>query len=914
VSSIVEDHSGNLWFGTLSGVSRYDGVSWRTFTTSDGLANNNVTSALENRSGNLWFGTVAGVSCYDGVTWLTFTVADGLANNAVRSILADRSGNLWFGTNGGGVSRYDGVSWRTFTTSDGLAGTHVLSSCRDRGGNLWFGTSGGINRYDGAHWRTFTAQDGLVSNEVTSVMEDSSGNLWFGTNYGASRYDGMAWRTYTTADGLARNTVGAILEARDGDFWFATAHGVSRYNGVSWQSYTSADGLADDYIYSVLEDRTGNLWFGTMHGASRYDGTAWRTYTTADGLAGEMVKSMLEDSMGNLWFGIYDGGVSRFDGVTWRTFTTSDGLAENYVMSICEDRSGNLWFATRKGVSRYDGASWRTYTTADGLAENSVHSIAEDHLGNLWFGTQYSGVSRYDGASWRTYTTADGLADSHVHTILEDRSGNMWFGTSSGVSRYDGTNWGTYGLADGLSNENIITIFEDSQGCLWLGSNLGVTKHEPDRVPPRTVISPEPPRLSASTTQTISFAAAFREVEGIRFSYSFDGSPWSEWSPTNFWQAAGLSDGEHVFGVRARDKIGNVDPTPAECRFEIDAHPPVPVLTSPVAGEAVRDSVVIRGTAADPRFKEYLVEVRLLSGASLDTLIESSSPVTDGALCGWNTLPLPDGQYEVRLSVSDTLGLIGTALVGAVVDNHAPWARETAPAVVKTAAGGDIYTTNEEVHLYFPPHAFDQDTEVGIATLADPDVPDTLPNGARLVLAGYDISWGGATLAKPATLTISYGGDDPEADGALAFYMLEADSTWGRLGGTVDRSAGRISAPIGEPGRYAIYTEDGMVSGPSTLSDLVVTPRVFSARGSFASEEAAISFTLGRSGPVTVKIYNRAGRLVREVASGQQMNAGANLVRWDGRDSAANLVQAGVYLVVVEALGRKEVKTLAVVR
>jgi hypothetical protein len=249
-----------------------------------------------------------------------------------------------------------------------------------------------------------------------------------------------------------------------------------------------------------------------------------------------------------------------------------------------------------------------------------------------------------------------------------------------------------------------------------------------------------------------------------------------------------------------------------------------------------------------------------------------------------------------------------------VVDNHAPWASETAPAVVKTATGGDIYTTNEEVHLYFPPHAFDQDTEVDAVALADSDAPDTLSNGAQLLLAGYEISWSGAALEKPATLAISYAGWGAEADGSLALYVLGADSTWRRLGGTVDRSAERVSTPISEPGRYAIYADAGGVSGPSTLSDLVVTPRVFSARGAFASEEAVISFALGRPGPVTVKVYNRAGRLVREVASGQQMNAGANLIRWDGRDSGSNLAEDGLYLVVVEALGRKETRTLAVAR
>lgn len=44
------------------------------------------------------------------------------------------------------------------------------------------------------------------------------------------------------------------------------------------------------------------------------------------------------------------------------------------------------------------------------------------------------------------------------------------------------------------------------------------------------------------------------------------------------------------------------------------------------------------------------------------------------------------------------------------------------------------------------------------------------------------------------------------------------------------------------------------------------------------------------------------------------MNAGANLVRWDGRDSDGNLAEDELYLVVVEAMGQKQVKTLAVVR
>ena len=89
---------------------------------------------------------------------------------------------------------------------------------------------------------------------------------------------------------------------------------------------------------------------------------------------------------------------------------------------------------------------------------------------------------------------------------------------------------------------------------------------------------------------------------------------------------------------------------------------------------------------------------------------------------------------------------------------------------------------------------------------------------------------------------------------------------------------------------------------------------MFSPTGGYADGEVGIGFTLGQSGSVTVRVYNRAGWMVREVASGVALGPGANLVRWDGRDRDGSVVADGLYLVSVEALGRTETRTLAVVR
>ena len=492
IYSIYQDKAGNLWFGTDGcGVSRYDGITFTTFTTKDGLVNNWVASIYQDKAGYLWFGTGGpwggypggGVSRYDGHHFTTFTKTDGLAGNTVLSILQDKEGHLWFGGSGG-ISRYNGHQFTTFTVKDGLAENIVLSILQDREGYLWFGTfsggvgtfSGGVSRYDGVTFTTFSTQDGLAANIVCSIYQDREGHLWFGTvGGGVSQYDGVTFTTFTTEDGLGGNWVSSMLEDREGYIWFGSyGGGVSRYDGHHFTTFTTEDGLKSNQVHSIWQDSEGHLWFGTDGGSvSRYDGQHFTTFTTKDGLADNLVWPMLEDREGYLWFGTH-GGVSRYDGMTFTTFTTKNGLAENVVLSILQDREGHLWFGTFSGgVSRYDGVTFTTFTTKDGLAGNLVHSIWQDKEDYLWFGTGGGGVSRYDGITFTTFTTEDGLRSNQVHSIWQDSEGHLWFGTSGGVSRYDGQHFTTFTTKDGLADNEVRPILQDREGHLWFGTDSG---------------------------------------------------------------------------------------------------------------------------------------------------------------------------------------------------------------------------------------------------------------------------------------------------------------------------------------------------------------------------------------------------------------------------------------------------------
>ncbi|HWN80961.1 MAG TPA: FlgD immunoglobulin-like domain containing protein, partial [Candidatus Udaeobacter sp.] len=66
--------------------------------------------------------------------------------------------------------------------------------------------------------------------------------------------------------------------------------------------------------------------------------------------------------------------------------------------------------------------------------------------------------------------------------------------------------------------------------------------------------------------------------------------------------------------------------------------------------------------------------------------------------------------------------------------------------------------------------------------------------------------------------------------------------------------------------------------------------------------EATLRFALGSGGPVTVAIYDVAGRLVRQLADGP-FAPGEHALPWDARDDQGRAVAAGMYLIRIQAPG-----------
>ncbi len=114
VNASLISHEGDLWLATSRGAIRYDGKELTAYTTKntsrgsrkEGFLVDNVRDVIEDSSGSIWFATKGGGTVrYDGETFISLTTKNGLAHNNISKIYESSNKDIWFATEGG-VTQY----------------------------------------------------------------------------------------------------------------------------------------------------------------------------------------------------------------------------------------------------------------------------------------------------------------------------------------------------------------------------------------------------------------------------------------------------------------------------------------------------------------------------------------------------------------------------------------------------------------------------------------------------------------------------------------------------------------------------------------------------------------------------------------------------------------------------------------
>lgn len=520
----------------------------------DGLIQSQATSLAQDKMGNLWIGTLGGLSKYDGVEFTNYTVRNGLLNNTVYAVSADDSGYIWIG-GPSGLSKFNGKSFvhyrqnndqPTLNSSEQIQITYDTVWWRTQG-VLYYVTKGIIREfYTPAKRSTITGF--LADHEILLVagdsvvyrlhdhkwdslyfevpedqkypmtykfFRDSKNTVWVAANTGLYRIEGNKIVPHLIGNVITdQNSINAITEDKEGALWLATTTGIKKLYGDNEDYYNKHKGLSDNNFYDVLTDREGNVWMASDgQGVFRFSGSLFTSLDETLGLPSAQIMSIATNKRDSLFLGTYDAGLHIFkDGkVSSLPFPSDHAPA---ITSLCYASDGKLWIGTRgRGLWEYCNDIFKQYTTVDNnFPSNAVTSLYEDPQHRLWIGFA-NGILLYEHKTFSKVTdknffvrsflnigndsvlivTDRGLGmyaggivtdlithaapDSNAILCAVKKGNELWLGSSdNGVIRYDMITHKAMVInkSKGLRSDFIYNIIADDNGDIWAGTGFGI--------------------------------------------------------------------------------------------------------------------------------------------------------------------------------------------------------------------------------------------------------------------------------------------------------------------------------------------------------------------------------------------------------------------------------------------------------
>lgn len=530
VSSIQQDSKGFLWFGTQSGLNRYDGYEFTQYNhdifDENSLPHGLVQSLFIDENDIIWIGTYNGISRFDP-SKSEFTNYEylqnnenSLSNNIVTAIVKDHRGYLWIATLGG-LNKFDTESglFTRYLHNPDIAGSLMNDTIRsllfDTENRLWVGNFQGIDLYSESsdafiHYPYDAANPSkLPSPYVMKIIEGNENQLLLGTwGGGLTKFDPITESFENVS--LGDNRVYSMEIDKDGLVWLGTwGGGIFVFNSADESIINlksdelNATSISSDTVYSLFRDNSGIMWVGTNGQGINKHNSYKKDYKflshnimLEETMGSGKVETMMKDRNGDLWIGIYNGGLNRYNPLThdFKDYrhdeNNSKSISNDIVSDILQDQNGKIWIATNEGINIYETETdsfSRLYL--DPLEDRNVSyaftDIYEDKTGNIWIGSHNKGLFQYNPVTEEVIHYSNDinndltLSDNLVYSILERENGELWIGTNKGLNlmnRQSGT-FKRY-LLDrsnpmGINSNAVRVLLEDSTDILWIGTGGG---------------------------------------------------------------------------------------------------------------------------------------------------------------------------------------------------------------------------------------------------------------------------------------------------------------------------------------------------------------------------------------------------------------------------------------------------------
>ena len=474
-NAVVQSSEGYLWFGSYSGLIRFDGSTMVNF--SDHLANAAIRSLYEGSDGTLYIGT-NGASAY---AFLNDTFTHIQAENEreflnIRDFAEAQDGTIYVASLSGAAKIKDGRLQGFFYSE--LDGVQLIGIAVDSFGNIW-ALSDEANIYvfnEENFLALYPSTELFTGYKFSSICNDNEGNLYIGSTGNqiltlkaskpaANPLDGFTRSSTSTGDTV---TINSLDPARDGSILVSAMNGFGFLDRNGIYHKVDQDSSNNLSANCAALDIEGNLWVASSnYGIVRYSVGCFDSCNYNSNLGEYSINGIAKQ--GDLFYLVNDDGLMLFD-ENWRQVENAltEAMHGIRIRNVTVDTKDRVWLATYSyhGALCYDPATGETtdYGLAQGVNSEKIRVVYALSDGRMLVGNQ-GGVNIIEnGKVVESYGRSDGMETSSVLCAME-LDGRIYVGTD-GSGIYEITDRGLVNLSfdQGLTEGVILRMQPDADG------------------------------------------------------------------------------------------------------------------------------------------------------------------------------------------------------------------------------------------------------------------------------------------------------------------------------------------------------------------------------------------------------------------------------------------------------------------
>jgi ligand-binding sensor domain-containing protein/serine phosphatase RsbU (regulator of sigma subunit) len=552
IYDIRQDEVGNICLATETGLVLYNGSSFNTYDTTDGLNENMVRSVCVTGNKILLGHFQEGLSFGRTIFHRVANTPESL--HRVKTTLEVVNDTVLVGTSGSGLF--------VFTASGELKNfpdlqrTSVNALCSFGDNMIAVGTEDGISflQFTKGTFSLVTEIPELRGQSISAATSDSSGNIFVAIRDGGIAHIRSEGRNYTCEIVpredlyLPDGECASMATDNRGNLFIAVmGEGLFQYNyyrtmgsmfAVLVQSYTSFNGLPTDNIQTVFVDSESNLWIGTygrglvkyanqkfynikfnyaglpapvaaleIFNTKYYAGTSTGLYEIQTSERGQVSMKLVGDSLelpagpvklihnrsAILFVVVNEHDMFRLEVGKKCERINIPFRNAGPVINDLESAEDEVYISTSEGLFIYSLATkeFTLYNTENGLLHNQVKTAMRDSKGRIWITSPASKVAYLKEGQVHIPDALSGEQSYLVHCVMEDPKGNIWMGTDGdGLLCYDGRGVRILTSDSGLASNYIYSLSLRADNSIWAVHNRSLSRITRDESDIRSYTSP----------------------------------------------------------------------------------------------------------------------------------------------------------------------------------------------------------------------------------------------------------------------------------------------------------------------------------------------------------------------------------------------------------------------------------------